>query len=984
MTSVTIVTKVEGGECQYNRIVPAAVAAMTIAAPVEVAKEGLYGHMKALGIWGHGEGEWSKEDHAEPPVEVEQGQPAAGADQLGPPPAAADPALAGVDPADLAGLDELEDEEDARLLEESGTYEINGRSCVDDDETTAWLRYTGWPTRLAGKPLDIISASTLRPTRHRDDYVLGTWAGRDFASPAEDEAKLRTLMAAADLMFGRAMETLKGTHHRLRCWLKSYNEARFRPVPFAALRTRHGQEGYFTVWRQFLCYVFRAWATAEPLREEIYGLRFQEKEARLMDYIWGEMLDPVGGGGLADGDSDDSDDADGAREAQLQHLSETLLQLSVCFWTFRSTSGNMYESAVVHFTTVMGVHRQALSYRTAYTYTPTLSALVWIGRLLLLEYALPSRAYATLGAQWQARDGYADQVQRLNTIRRRFLLRGGFHPMGECIELRAYGRGVVKKEGARANLSWAADGHSFTIRGSRVQLLDLARMHRDSVARVGDRLSRLMLGWEPVVDLHSVRDDLTRNTTGWSFLQEERNGLRLSYKELLRRAWDPARGMSRGGRWRTAECIGYLDSCQDLCGEIFAAVHLTSGLPGRGSEVTAVKVCNTEQSLRNVFVLNGQIIIVFEYNKASASNNHSFYIVRYLSAELGRLVFQYLAYVRPFASFLSQRVGLVKGRHPEFLFPDPGKRHKHLSSVQATQILRRITSHLPVPMTLSLYRQASLAVAKRYITELIKHVRFYEPTDSSDPISMLAMGSGHKPRTLLNAYAIDSALLARLQSELLELYSRLSRAWQDWNETYYSEHSGRATSQTAAAEPLQDPAGAAYSHSHTIAPLLRPTPKPPRPQPTCREGRARPGLSTIPSLEQGFRLDEQYRVLICLECQACVVPGEIAVDRHLRRHGLRGEALKMLCSKFAEYDLAPPSEVQGPTAALSPILGLRVQKGYRCNVSCTHQTINEKKMREHVSGKHGLKPQRAQAAGQYQECYLQAFFASLPLMFDLI
>ena len=545
--------------------------------------------------------------------------------------------------AALVALAELEDEEDARILKESETYEINGRSCVDDDETTPWLRYTRWPARLAGKPLDIISASTLRPTRHLDDYVLGTWAGQDFASPAEDEAKLRTLMAAADLMFGRAMETLESTHHRIRCWLKSYNEMRFRPVPFTALRTRQGQEGYFAIWKQFICYAFRAWATKEPLREEIYSLQFQEKEARLMDYIWSEILDV--GGGLADGDDD-------ARGVQLQHLSETLLQLSICFWTFRSASGDMYESAVVHFTTVMGVHRQALSYRTAYTYTPTLSALVWIGRLLLLEYALPSRAYTTLGARWPARDKYADQVQRLNRIRRKFLLRGGFHPMGECIELRAYGRGIVKKEGARANLSWAADGHSFSIRGSQIQLLDLARMHWDSVARVGARLSHLMLGWEPAVDLHDIRDDLTCNATGWSFIQEEHNGLRLGYKELLRRAWDPARGMSRDGRWRTAECIRYLDLCQDLCREIFAAVHFMSGLPGRGSEVTAVKVCNTEQSMRNVFVLNGQIIIVFEYKKASSSNNHSFYIVRYLPAELSSLVFKYLAYVRPFASFL--------------------------------------------------------------------------------------------------------------------------------------------------------------------------------------------------------------------------------------------------------------------------------------------------------------------------------------------
>ena len=85
-----------------------------------------------------------------------------------------------------------------------------------------------------------------------------------------------------------------------------------------------------------------------------------------------------------------------------------------------------------------------------------------------------------------------------------FLLCGGFHPIAECIELRVYRRAVVKKEGAYANLSWAADGHSFSIRGSCIELLDLAYIHRDSVARVRDCLARLMLGWEPAVDLYSV------------------------------------------------------------------------------------------------------------------------------------------------------------------------------------------------------------------------------------------------------------------------------------------------------------------------------------------------------------------------------------------------------------------------------------------------------------------------------------------------
>ncbi|OBT79273.1 hypothetical protein VF21_01965 [Pseudogymnoascus sp. 05NY08] len=42
--------QVEGGVCQYDGIVRAAVAAMSIAAPVEVAREGLFGQMKAKGI----------------------------------------------------------------------------------------------------------------------------------------------------------------------------------------------------------------------------------------------------------------------------------------------------------------------------------------------------------------------------------------------------------------------------------------------------------------------------------------------------------------------------------------------------------------------------------------------------------------------------------------------------------------------------------------------------------------------------------------------------------------------------------------------------------------------------------------------------------------------------------------------------------------------------------------------------------------------
>ena len=120
--------------------------------------------------------------------------------------------------------------------------------------------------------------------------MLGDWAGTEFVSPAADEAKLRVLLQATDQMFARAEETLGQTHHRLRCWLQTYHLRHFWPVPFQPLQTDAGRTRYIAIWKRFICYIFRAWATSEPLRQEIYGIRFRKQEAALMESVWETLL----------------------------------------------------------------------------------------------------------------------------------------------------------------------------------------------------------------------------------------------------------------------------------------------------------------------------------------------------------------------------------------------------------------------------------------------------------------------------------------------------------------------------------------------------------------------------------------------------------------------------------------------------------------------------------------------------------------------
>ncbi|KAH7141571.1 hypothetical protein B0J13DRAFT_445766, partial [Dactylonectria estremocensis] len=98
------------------------------------------------------------------------------------------------------------------------------------------------------------------------------------------------------------------------------------------------------------------------------------------------------------------------------HLSEAIFQLSMMFWIHRDPAGDMSSSVLIYYTAVMGIQRGSLAYYSAYNSTPKLAALMWFGRLLFLEYALPVYTYDTLAFPWPCRTSYPSQPDRLDLI----------------------------------------------------------------------------------------------------------------------------------------------------------------------------------------------------------------------------------------------------------------------------------------------------------------------------------------------------------------------------------------------------------------------------------------------------------------------------------------------------------------------------------------------------------------------------------------
>jgi hypothetical protein len=58
------------------------------------------------------------------------------------------------------------------------------------------------------------------------------------------------------------------------------------------------------------------------------------------------------------------------------YILETIFRLLVLFWTDTLIDGDLGAKTVVYFSGVLGIHPYKLTLRTAYDYTPYLSALI--------------------------------------------------------------------------------------------------------------------------------------------------------------------------------------------------------------------------------------------------------------------------------------------------------------------------------------------------------------------------------------------------------------------------------------------------------------------------------------------------------------------------------------------------------------------------------------------------------------------------------
>ncbi|EXL66159.1 hypothetical protein FOPG_17649 [Fusarium oxysporum f. sp. conglutinans race 2 54008] len=264
----------------------------------------------------------------------------------------------------------------------------------------------------------------------------------------------------------------------------------------------------------------------------------------------------------------------GAAPGSPEELIELLFGLTLALATQPVVNGQPQRTVLIYFSGILGFSSSpdGSAFLPARSYTSNLSGLVYILRLIFLEYALPLQAYPTLALKRRPRVG---QLERLQSIRTKYMVMESQSPMEELLSLRNYGQVMSRTDTPPHLLRWSDDGQVVSL-GDKISIsMSQFRRLPDHFITEAVRLcDEMMFSWDPAIDLSTISDDMANNKEGFSFVMHPKNKLDTAYLQLFDRASKAHRnGLFRGNGWDWHAVFQYFKKDEALLSAILSTIQ---------------------------------------------------------------------------------------------------------------------------------------------------------------------------------------------------------------------------------------------------------------------------------------------------------------------------------------------------------------------------------------------------------------------------
>jgi superfamily II DNA helicase RecQ len=693
---------------------------------------------------------------------------------------------------------------ETKLLEEEKAQIMDAEAAKTDK--TGWFKRTGWLEHLA--------------KRNRMHLA------HQIRLPDANETKLKQAAELTELLVNRSVKGLLTLAHETRRWLKSAKQNEIDQRPMARLQNPESETRYASYIVKFVCYFLRIIADEETRIARVRTRRDDDSDdnsdsesvttdssAESDRAAWSSSREADGNG---DSGSDSGSDSNSRRRRRLRGRTKAVdmmkdarelfcwkekqKRLAIQLWValdgedkdaqmeallavlasfiFEPVGDRPFSSGLIHFLAVLGIDTEMDRLREAKHYSYMLAGVVYCVRVLGVEKLLPA-------AQ---RDEQTDEDrERFLLMRRKFLADGSYSPMSEIINLLAYGKFVALNAGNSGNAYWSKDKKIFYLHGQPIVINRFRTMAQELVAEVEHMLWQELLWTAKAADRFAIRleglvDDITFTRRGVSFVCQRDNALDGGLPWMLNRLLQSREGQklrSSDGKWKTKQVKRYLRQVDRFLELLMVCVHVTSGQPGRGSEITTMRHRNGLLQDRNIFVMDGQVMTVVRYHKSQSQWDKPKVVPRFLPPRLGQIMVMYLAYLQPFQEYLT--VEVLGGGFNDYVWADE---QGPWGTDRLTRALKRETGkRLGIELHTLGYRHTAVGIGRVVVGESfskgyqdeVGEIEEAEVDEEGEDVVELqnarttAMGVGN--------YSVPIDIIKHLSVRSIEAFRPLSTMW---------------------------------------------------------------------------------------------------------------------------------------------------------------------------------------------------------------
>jgi RecQ family ATP-dependent DNA helicase len=544
-------------------------------------------------------------------------------------------------------------------------------------EASGWLRRMGWAGHLEGFDREALRALV--------------------APVSEDEPQLQILCKAFDWLIQDAQ------YHAVRevVGLEALFEVNKKEVdketqmPFNSWMDITTVKSYADVCKQLLLFIFRS-RDNEPNKRPAYELR--ERQQMCIEDVWTSIEELVQWKEEQGQDLGDEEEESDEEIEWMARIQRKILRLWIELLN-QPLQDHEYKSVIISGLAVLGI-RQDNGWLGAEDYTPKLSAVIKLARLMVVQEAYEERREAI--KHYQNR-GLSVEGAGKAASSHYYLTRSLVHafmtmahdgndptPMQWLYRSRSYGFKIRYTTTAEGKVQWIGDdilysNMRFSMNQFRGMVYGLVGEAREVLFK---KLMMVRVGVDQEVDMKQVPpihwdrmvDQPSETRVGWSFLDDERNQFAACkqwwlYERMYKEPGIQEQFMEAGRLKKKAMAVyqRHVERFQEL---VWVLMHLSGGQPARTPELLGMRWKNTAYGgVRNIFIEEGLVAFVAQYHKGYQSSGNIKIIHRYLPREVGELLVYYLWLVLPFWEKVQFQVAGKPSSSP-FLWGD-GQKKEH-------------------------------------------------------------------------------------------------------------------------------------------------------------------------------------------------------------------------------------------------------------------------------------------------------------------